>query len=51
MHRVSNLWPQVTSLENLHRAAYRVLRGKRDQVRAGDFFFALEHNLLRLQQE
>ena len=51
MQRVTALWPQVISLENLYRAAYRVLRGKRDQVRAGDFFFALEHNLLQLQRE
>jgi len=51
MQRVNDLWPQITFLENLSRAAYQVLRVKRDQVRAGDFFFALEHQLVHLQQE
>lgn len=51
MKRIGNLWPQIISLENLHRAAYQVLRGKRDQSAAGDFFRDLEGNLLRLQDE
>lgn len=51
MQRVNDLWEQLTSFENLYRAAYRVLRGKRTQVRAGDFFRTLEYNLLRLQRE
>lgn len=51
MQRANDLWPQVTSLENLYRAAYQVLRGKRNQVRAGDFFRALESQLLGLQRE
>jgi len=51
MKRVGGLWSEVVSLENLHRAAYRVLRGKRNQIQAGDFFFDLEGNLLRLQRE
>lgn len=51
MQRVNDLWEQLTSFENLYRAAYRVLRGKRTQVRAGDFFRTLEYNLLRLQSE
>jgi len=41
----------VTSFENLLAAAYQVLRGKRDQENAGDFFFDLEGNLLRLRSE
>lgn len=50
MQRVHDLWQQVASFENLHRAAYRVLCGKRGKVHAGDFFFDLETNLLRLQR-
>ena len=44
MQQVNDLWEQLTSFENLYRAAYRVLQGKRNQVRAGDFFFTFEHN-------
>lgn len=51
MRRAGGLWEQVTSLENLSRAAYQVLRGKRRQIHAGDFFVHLEGNLLRLQHE
>lgn len=51
MKRHADLWPHVVSLENLHAAAYRVLRGKRRQVQAGEFFRDLEGNLLRLQRE
>lgn len=51
MHRVGGLWENVTSFKNLYHAAYRVLRGKRGQICAGDFFANLEGNLLRLQHE
>jgi retron-type reverse transcriptase len=51
MHRINGLWEKVTSFENLYHAAYRVLRGKRGQIHAGDFFANLEGNLLRLQRE
>ena len=51
MHRLGGLWEGVTAFDNLYRAAYQVLRGKRDQVRAGEFFFDLEGNLFRLRQE
>jgi retron-type reverse transcriptase len=51
MRRVGELWDQLTAFDNLYRAAYRTLRGKRGKVQAGDFFFALEGNLLRLQRE
>ena len=49
MKRVDDLWPQLVSFENLHCAAYQVLRGKRGQPRAGEFFQDLEGELLRLQ--
>ena len=51
MRRQNDLWEQVTTLENLHRAAYAVLRGKRSQLCAGEFFLNFEHNLLGLQHE
>ena len=41
----------MTSFENLHRAFYQVLRGKRRKPRAGDFFVDLEKNLFLLQKE
>jgi len=51
MKRKGNLWNRLVSFENLHQAAYQVLRGKRGQVRAGLFFFNLEGELLRLRRE
>ena len=50
MKRAGGLWPSLVSLENLHRAAYQVLRGKRGQRQAGDFFYDLEGSLLGLQR-
>jgi hypothetical protein len=35
MRRAGGLWGGVIDLENLHRAAYRTLRGKRARVSAG----------------
>ena len=49
MKRVDGLWPQLVSFENLHSAAYQVLRGKRGQPRAGELFQDLEGELLRLR--
>ena len=49
MKRAANLWPELVSFENLHSAAYQVLRGKRGQARAGDFFQDLEGELFRLR--
>ena len=51
MKRTGGLWNSVTAFENLHRAAYKVLRGKRGQVQAGDFFYDIEGNLLCLQSD
>jgi len=51
MKRSGGLWPQVVSFENLHRAAYQVLRGKRGQIQAGEFFSNLEGELFQLQRE
>jgi retron-type reverse transcriptase len=51
MRHVTGLWDEVTSFHNIYRAAYRVLRGKRGKLHAGEFFFDLERNLLDLQRE
>jgi retron-type reverse transcriptase len=51
MRRTGGLWESVLAFDNLHRAAYQVLRGKRTRAAAGDFFRDLEDNLLRLRDE
>lgn len=51
VRRATDLWKKLTSFENVHAAAYRVFRGKREQVQAGEFFRDLEGNLLKLRQE
>lgn len=51
MKRIGNIWGDIIAFENLHRAAYQVLRGKRGQVQAGEFFDDLEGNLFQLQRE
>jgi retron-type reverse transcriptase len=51
MRRKSDLWEQVTTFENLYSATYAVLRGKRSQQCAGEFFLNFEHSLLRLQHD
>jgi retron-type reverse transcriptase len=51
MRRAGQLWDSLIAFDNLHRAAYQVLRGKRRRAAAGDFFLALEDRLLRLQAE
>ena len=47
MRRAGGLWESLLAFENLHRAAYQGLRGKRGRAAAGDFFLDLESNLLR----
>ena len=51
MKRIGHIWNNIISFENLHRAVYQVLRGKRGQVQAGEFFADLEGNLFLLQRE
>jgi retron-type reverse transcriptase len=51
MKRHNQLWPRITSLENLDRAARAVLKGKRSKAHAGRFFQDWETNLLSLQRE
>jgi len=49
LHR--NLFPQVCSFENLHRAAREARRGKRDREEVAEFEYDAEKNLLELQAE
>jgi retron-type reverse transcriptase len=51
MKRVGGLFDQVVSFENLRRAAYKALRGKRDKGRVGKFYYNLENELVVLQEE
>jgi retron-type reverse transcriptase len=49
MRRVGNLWPGLTSFENLLRAARQSARGKRFKPAVLRFHAELEHELCRLQ--
>ena len=49
--RYSNLYPQVTTFENLYTAFRKAAKGKRGQPNVAAFEFDLEHNLLTLQDE
>lgn len=51
MRRIGNIWSDIIAFENLYHAAYQVLRGKRGQIQAGEFFVDLEGNLLKLHRE
>jgi retron-type reverse transcriptase len=51
MKRVDDIFSRIVTMENLHYAAYRVLRGKRGQIQAGNFFYDLEGSLLALKRD
>jgi retron-type reverse transcriptase len=51
MKRTGNLWPQVTSWENLTEAASIAARGKRKRRDVARFLHELEPGLCRLQRE
>ncbi|MGK7913122.1 MAG: hypothetical protein AB4050_16845 [Synechococcus sp.] len=51
MKRFGNLWPHITSFENLYRAAQQAQKGKRYRPNVLDFNHHLEIELLRLQTE
>jgi retron-type reverse transcriptase len=51
LRRTGDLWHRVVSFENLYRASYQALRGKRSRAYAGDFFCELEGNLIALRRE
>jgi retron-type reverse transcriptase len=49
--RVGNLWPTLTSFENLLRAAEKARKGKRFRPAVAAFHFDLEHQLWSLHDE
>jgi len=51
MKRIGNLWPQITSFENLQQAARQAQRGKRYRPNVLAFNYNLERELLQLQTE
>ncbi len=51
MKRYGHLWEDMISFENLLRAAEKARRGKRFKPGAARFFFRLEPELVRLQDE
>ena len=51
MKRFGNLWPEVTSFENLRQAARQAQQGKRYRPNVLAFNFNLEGELLQLQTE
>jgi retron-type reverse transcriptase len=51
MKRAGNLWPQLTSWENLLESALAAARGKRKRPDVARFLFDLEPNLCSLQRE
>ncbi|HEY6344846.1 MAG TPA: hypothetical protein VIY49_25395 [Bryobacteraceae bacterium] len=51
MKRVGNLWPLLTSWENLLGSALAAARGKRKRPDVARFLFDLETNVCSLQRE
>jgi RNA-directed DNA polymerase len=51
MKRVGYLWDDIISFENLLLAAEKARRGKRFKPGVARFFFHLERELVRLQEE
>jgi retron-type reverse transcriptase len=51
MKRHGSLWPDLTSFSNLHAAARKARRGKREHPNVARFEFAVEQELCRLQDE
>jgi RNA-directed DNA polymerase len=51
MKRQGNLWPAVTSFENLLLAAHKAQRGKRFRENVLEFNYRLESNLIALQTQ
>lgn len=51
MKRVGNLYDGIVAFDNLLEAARKTLRGQKRKPAAARFFFDLEPELLRLQDE
>jgi hypothetical protein len=45
-----DLWPRITTFENLYEAFRRARRGKRNRAEVAGFEWNLERNLLALGQ-
>ena len=48
MKRVSNIYPEIYEFDNLLKAAHKVLKGKKHTLKATEFYFNLEPNLLEI---
>jgi retron-type reverse transcriptase len=51
MRRRGHLFEQIATFDNLLVAAAKALRGKKDRLPVADFYFHLETELLRLEEE
>ena len=51
MKRAGNLWPELTSWENLLASALAAARGKRKRPDVARFLFNLEPNVCSIQKE
>src|SRR3954464_10881283 len=51
LKRIGNLWPQVTSFENIMEAASLAAASKRGRPDVAAFLMALETELVRLRRE
>ena len=51
MKTYKNLYPKITSFDNLLKAAYKARKGKRNSPDVIQFFFKLEDELFQLQKE
>ncbi|MBF0311735.1 MAG: group II intron reverse transcriptase domain-containing protein [Magnetococcales bacterium] len=51
MFRSGNLFDRIVCFTNLWQAAHKAWRGKKDKTRIAHFYFALEVELLSLQEE
>ena len=51
MKRYGHLFERIVTFENLHQAAITAFRGKKDKPRVALFYFHMETELLKLQEE
>ena len=51
MRRINGLFERFISFENLHLAAHRACRGKKNKRDVAQFYFSLENGIIRLQSE
>lgn len=51
LKRYGNLYREIVSFKNLLLASKKAFRGKRDKHKVAEFYFDLEKELLRLQEE